>query len=196
MVMSVIKNLTSLVKLEQLLAMLNLLSHSRSLTNPYLYWMTLSASLVVLSEGLWRATPHGSSVTTGGNRTIRRKPAMLGKVKLDKTLLTCGQGNYMKPEWKPSHSGERHTNYHCASNSQSDLLKSSKNTTRKCTATTCLKDILMAGSPYTSAEYNYQDAFRNLVCNVNRKLSFHSLREFNVCTKMKKLLSVLVVVIS
>ena len=25
----------------------------------------------------------------------------------------------------------------------------------------------MACFPYTSAEYNYQNAFRNLVCNVN-----------------------------
>ena len=39
----------------------------------------------------------------------------------------------------------------------------------------------MAGSPYTSAEYNYDNAFRNLVCNVSRrKLSSHSLWEFNI----------------
>ena len=41
-----------------------------------------------------RTTPHGSSVTTGGNRSISRKPAMLGGVNIDKTLLTCDQGNF------------------------------------------------------------------------------------------------------
>ena len=40
------------------------------------------------------AIPHGSSVTTGGNRSTWRKPTMLGKVKLDNTLLTCDKGNF------------------------------------------------------------------------------------------------------
>ena len=35
-----------------------------------------------------------SSVTIGGNRNTRRKPAMLGRVKLDNTLLTCDKGNF------------------------------------------------------------------------------------------------------
>ena len=34
-----------------------------------------------------------SSVTTGGNRSTRRKPAMFGRDKLDNTLLTCDKGN-------------------------------------------------------------------------------------------------------
>ena len=35
-----------------------------------------------------------SSVTTGGNWSVWRKPVMLGRVKLDNTLLTCDWGNY------------------------------------------------------------------------------------------------------
>ena len=35
-----------------------------------------------------------SSVTTGGNRSTRRKPAMLRRVVLDNTLLTCDQRNF------------------------------------------------------------------------------------------------------
>ena len=38
--------------------------------------------------------PRESSVTTGGNRSTRRKPAMLGRDKLDSTLLTYDQGNF------------------------------------------------------------------------------------------------------
>ena len=38
--------------------------------------------------------PHGPSVSAGGNRSSRRKPAMFGRVKLDNTLLTCDQGNF------------------------------------------------------------------------------------------------------
>ena len=49
----------------------------------FIYWITLV-----------RATPHRSSVTTGGNRSTRRKPAMFGRVKLDNTLLACDQGNF------------------------------------------------------------------------------------------------------
>ena len=60
----------------------------------YLYWITLSAIWAVLPRGPVRANPHGSSVTTGGNRSTRRKPAMLGRVKLDNTLLTCDQANF------------------------------------------------------------------------------------------------------
>ena len=37
---------------------------------------------------------HGSGVTTGGNRSTRRKPALLGRVKLDNTLHTCDQGKF------------------------------------------------------------------------------------------------------
>ena len=48
----------------------------------------------VLPRGPLRATPHGSSVTTRENGSTRRKPAMLGGVKLDSTLLTCDQGNF------------------------------------------------------------------------------------------------------
>ena len=44
---------------------------------------------------------------------------MFGSVKLDNTLLTCDQGNFnqitaRQPELNPSHSGERHMHYHCA----------------------------------------------------------------------------------
>ena len=60
----------------------------------YLYWITLSATEAVFPRGPVRATPHGSSVTAGGNRSIRRKPAMLGRVKLDNTPLTYDQGNF------------------------------------------------------------------------------------------------------
>ena len=60
----------------------------------YLYWITLSATEAVLPRGPVRSTPHGSSVTTGGNRSTRRKPEMLGRVKLDNTRLTCDQGNF------------------------------------------------------------------------------------------------------
>ena len=34
------------------------------------------------------------------------------------------------------------------------------------------QDKLMVGFPYTPTEYNYQNAFRNLVCNVNRRNCF------------------------
>ena len=65
--------------------------------NLYKYWIILSA-IKVLSYSPkgspLRATPHGSSVTTGGNQSTRRKPGMLGRVKLDNTLLTCDQGNF------------------------------------------------------------------------------------------------------
>ena len=60
----------------------------------YLYWITLSATKAVLPWGPVRVTPHRSSDTTGGNCSTRRKPAMLGRVKLDNTLLTCDQGNF------------------------------------------------------------------------------------------------------
>ena len=59
----------------------------------YLHWITLSATWAVLPRGPVRATPHGSSVTMGGNRSIGRKPAMLGRVKLDNTLLTFKSAN-------------------------------------------------------------------------------------------------------
>ena len=60
----------------------------------YLYWITLPATRTVLPGSPIRAIHHGSSVTTGGNRSIRRKPAMLSRVKLDNTILTCDQGNF------------------------------------------------------------------------------------------------------
>ena len=44
----------------------------------YLYWITLSARRAVFPRGPVRATPRGSSVTRGGNRSTLRKPAMLG----------------------------------------------------------------------------------------------------------------------
>ena len=59
-----------------------------------LYWITLSATGGGLPRGPVRAIPHGSSVTTGGNLSTRTKPAMLGRVKLDNTLLTCDKGNF------------------------------------------------------------------------------------------------------
>ena len=59
-----------------------------------LYWITLSANWAVLPRGIARDTPHGSSVTTGGNLSTRRKPTMFGRVKLDNNLLTCNQGNF------------------------------------------------------------------------------------------------------
>ena len=36
----------------------------------------------------------GTGVTTGGNRSTRRKPVMFGKVKLDNNLLTSDRGNF------------------------------------------------------------------------------------------------------
>ena len=60
----------------------------------YFYWITLSATVAVLPRGPVKATIYGSSVTTGGNWSTWRKPAILGKVKLDNTLLTCDQGNF------------------------------------------------------------------------------------------------------
>ena len=60
----------------------------------YFYWITPSATWAVLPRGPARVIPHGSSVTTGGNRSTRRKPAMFGRVKLDNTLLTCDHGNF------------------------------------------------------------------------------------------------------
>ena len=55
----------------------------------------------------------------------------------------------------------------------------------------------MADSHYTSGEDNYQNTFRNLVCNVNWSNCVSNwLGECHVCMKMKKLQSVLVVVFS
>ena len=51
-------------------------------------------SWAVLPRVSVRATPHRSSVNTVGNQSTRRKPAMLGRVKLDNTPLTCDQGNF------------------------------------------------------------------------------------------------------
>ena len=69
-------------------------STSREGVYLYLQWITLSATEAVLLRSPVRATPHGSSVTTGGNRSTQKKPATLGKVKLDNTLFTCDQGNF------------------------------------------------------------------------------------------------------
>ena len=103
----------------------------------YLYWITLSGIWAVLPRGPVKATPHGSNVTTGGNRSTRRKPAMFGRVKLDNTLLTCDQGNFNQItarsqnqtqltgyetrtlpmcHRRSSHKFERHTHYQWASN--------------------------------------------------------------------------------
>ena len=60
----------------------------------YLYWITLSATWAVLPRGPVRVTSLESRVTTVGNRSTRRKPAMIGRGKLDNTLLTCDQGNF------------------------------------------------------------------------------------------------------
>ena len=60
----------------------------------YLYWISLWATWVVLLGGPVMATPFWSSVTKVGNRSTRRKPAMLGRVRLDNTLLTWDQGNF------------------------------------------------------------------------------------------------------
>ena len=66
----------------------------------HLNWITLSAIWAVLPRGPVRATtPLVSSVTTGGNRSTRRKPAMLGRVKLDNSLVTCDQGNNQITAW-------------------------------------------------------------------------------------------------
>ena len=72
-----------------------------------------------LSCSPWRSSkgpPHGSSVTTGGIRSTRRIPAMLGRLKLDNTLLTCDQGNFneITARSRNRNSGERHVHYHCA----------------------------------------------------------------------------------
>ena len=40
------------------------------------------------------ATPHESRVVTRGNRSTRRNPAMLGRVKLDNTLFTNESTNF------------------------------------------------------------------------------------------------------
>ena len=58
----------------------------------YLQWITRQTTKAVLPRHPVRATLHGSSVTTEGNRSTRRKPVMLGKVILDSTLITCDQG--------------------------------------------------------------------------------------------------------
>ena len=60
----------------------------------YLYSITLSASEAFLRKGLIRPSPHGSNVTIGRNRSTGRKPPVFGKVKLDRPLLTCDQGNF------------------------------------------------------------------------------------------------------
>ena len=45
-------------------------------------------------------TPCGSNVTRGGNRSTRRKPAILGRGKLDNSLLTRVRGNFnQKTAW-------------------------------------------------------------------------------------------------
>ena len=60
----------------------------------YLYWISLSATKAALPRGLVRGTPHGSSVVTAGSRSTGRKPGVLGRIKLNNTLLTCEQGNF------------------------------------------------------------------------------------------------------
>ena len=82
----------------------------------YLYWIILSVIWAVLSRGPLNAILHGSSVTTGENRGTRRKPAMLGRVKLDNTPLTCDQDNFNQITARSRNrtlvSGERHLLYH------------------------------------------------------------------------------------
>ena len=65
-----------------------------------------AAPQVALLGGPVRATPLASSVTEGGNRTTRRKPAVLATINLDNILLTCDQGNFdqiaaqSRTEWR------------------------------------------------------------------------------------------------
>ena len=68
----------------------------RKLPCLYLYQIhiTLPARSDVVPRGLVRATPHGSSVIAGENQSTQRKPAVLGRVKLDNTLLMCDQDNF------------------------------------------------------------------------------------------------------
>ena len=83
-----------------------------------LYWLTISTIWTIFPGSPVKATPHGSSVTTGGNRSTRRKPAMLGRVKLDNTLLTCDQGNFNQITARSRNRAlvtvVRHVHYHCA----------------------------------------------------------------------------------
>ena len=60
---------------------------------------------------------------------------MLGRAKLNNTLLTCKKGNFSRPESNPSHSGARHLHYHCATSTSTPLqkTKSLQNRTRKST---------------------------------------------------------------
>ena len=83
----------------------------------YLYWITLSVTQAALAKGPVRATSPCPVLCTEGNQNTRRKLAVLGRVKLDHTFPTCDQGNFnqiTEPESSPSHSGERHMNYQCA----------------------------------------------------------------------------------
>ena len=59
-----------------------------------LYGVTISIIWAALLRGPVRATPRGSSVTKGENRITPRKFTMLGRVKLDNTLLICSKGNF------------------------------------------------------------------------------------------------------
>ena len=60
----------------------------------YFYRISILAWWAVLHQGRIRVTPHGFSVTTEGYQTTHRKPAMLGRVKLSKVLLTCDQSYF------------------------------------------------------------------------------------------------------
>ena len=75
--------------------------------------------------------PCGSSVTTEGNRNTRRKPAMLGRVKLDNTVLSCDQGNFSLTTARRRNrtvaSGERHMHYHCPTSTPSESTFSRRN---------------------------------------------------------------------
>ena len=104
------------------------------LDNPisYLSW---------LLRGPTRATCHGSSVTTGGNQSTSRKPAMLGRVKLDDTLLTCDQGNFNQITAR-SRNGilvtlVRHVHHHCGTSTPCIAvpINAGSNSLRYCTFT-------------------------------------------------------------
>ena len=53
----------------------------------YLCSITLSARYAVVPRSPVRASPHGSSVTIGGNRSTRRKPAIFAWINMWQWLL-------------------------------------------------------------------------------------------------------------
>ena len=57
-----------------------------------------------MSSGEFNAS-HGFSVTTGGNWSTRREPAMIGRVKLDKTVLIPERGNLNQTQLQEAGTG-------------------------------------------------------------------------------------------